>query len=156
MSGAIPPLPQYDLMAWCSVTAHGQLYLYLCLSQPPDNSHWQSLSQSASLKHHTPTTFGCCLVSLRMWSIWFLFSHQLKSKFVHECYDLASLYSWESSCLMWPFCFCNPTIITNFIQTFIPDCWFENIFCPYFALKCPDKIFVPYLGNWSNTRSSSP
>jgi hypothetical protein len=29
MSGAIPPLPQYALMAWCSVTARGQLYLYL-------------------------------------------------------------------------------------------------------------------------------
>jgi len=23
------PLPQYDFMAWCSVTAQGQLYLYL-------------------------------------------------------------------------------------------------------------------------------
>jgi len=29
MSGAIPPLPQYALMAWCSVEAQGQLYLYL-------------------------------------------------------------------------------------------------------------------------------
>jgi hypothetical protein len=27
MSGAIPPLPQYALMAWCSVKAQGQLYL---------------------------------------------------------------------------------------------------------------------------------
>jgi len=30
MSGAIPPLPQYALMSWCSVKAQGQLYLYLC------------------------------------------------------------------------------------------------------------------------------
>jgi hypothetical protein len=29
MSGAILPLPQYALMAWCSVEAQGQLYLYL-------------------------------------------------------------------------------------------------------------------------------
>jgi hypothetical protein len=31
MSGAIPPLPQYAFMAWCSVEAQGQLYLYLYL-----------------------------------------------------------------------------------------------------------------------------
>jgi hypothetical protein len=31
MSGAIPPLPQYAFMAWCSVKAQGQLYLYLYL-----------------------------------------------------------------------------------------------------------------------------
>jgi hypothetical protein len=29
MSGAIPLLPQYAFMAWCSVKAQGQLYLYL-------------------------------------------------------------------------------------------------------------------------------
>jgi hypothetical protein len=29
MSGAILPLPQYLSMAWCSVEAQGQLYLYL-------------------------------------------------------------------------------------------------------------------------------
>jgi hypothetical protein len=28
MSGAIPPLPQYDFMVWCSVKAQGQLYLF--------------------------------------------------------------------------------------------------------------------------------
>jgi hypothetical protein len=28
MSGAIPPLPQYAFMVWCSVKAQGQLYLY--------------------------------------------------------------------------------------------------------------------------------
>jgi hypothetical protein len=31
--GAIPPLPQYAFMAWCSVKAQGQLYL-LPLSMP--------------------------------------------------------------------------------------------------------------------------
>jgi hypothetical protein len=35
MSGAIPPLPQYASMAWCSVKTQGKLYLlnylsYLC------------------------------------------------------------------------------------------------------------------------------
>jgi hypothetical protein len=29
MSGVIPPLPQYACMAWCSVKAQGQLYVYL-------------------------------------------------------------------------------------------------------------------------------
>jgi hypothetical protein len=33
MSGAIPPLPQYTFMVWCSVKAQGQLYLYLLLYQ---------------------------------------------------------------------------------------------------------------------------
>jgi hypothetical protein len=28
MSGAIPPLSQYALMAWCSVKAQGKLYLF--------------------------------------------------------------------------------------------------------------------------------
>jgi hypothetical protein len=32
MSGTIPPLPQYAFMAWCSVKAQGQLYLYLSLA----------------------------------------------------------------------------------------------------------------------------
>jgi hypothetical protein len=31
MSGAIPPLPHYAFMAWCSVKAQGQFFLYLCL-----------------------------------------------------------------------------------------------------------------------------
>jgi hypothetical protein len=33
MSGAIPPLPQYAFMAWCSVEAQGQLYLLLYCPQ---------------------------------------------------------------------------------------------------------------------------
>jgi hypothetical protein len=28
MSGAVPPFPQYAFMAWCSVKAQRQLYLY--------------------------------------------------------------------------------------------------------------------------------
>jgi hypothetical protein len=32
MNGAIPPLPQYAFMAWCSVKAQGQLYLTLPLT----------------------------------------------------------------------------------------------------------------------------
>jgi len=31
MSGAIPPLPQYAFMAWYSIKAQRQLYLYLYL-----------------------------------------------------------------------------------------------------------------------------
>jgi hypothetical protein len=29
MNGAVPPLPHYAFMAWCSVKAQGQLYLYV-------------------------------------------------------------------------------------------------------------------------------
>jgi hypothetical protein len=36
MSGAVPQLPQYALMAWCSVKAQGQLYLYPTL----DGGEW--------------------------------------------------------------------------------------------------------------------
>jgi len=31
MRGAIPPLPQYAFMVWCSVKAQGQLYLHLMI-----------------------------------------------------------------------------------------------------------------------------
>jgi hypothetical protein len=31
MSGAILPLPQYAIMAWCLVKARGELYLYLTI-----------------------------------------------------------------------------------------------------------------------------
>jgi hypothetical protein len=29
MRGAIPPLPQYAFLAWCSVKTQGQLHLYI-------------------------------------------------------------------------------------------------------------------------------
>jgi hypothetical protein len=29
MHGAIPPLPQYAFMVWCSVKTQGQLYIYI-------------------------------------------------------------------------------------------------------------------------------
>jgi len=32
MHGAIPPLPQYVFMAWCSVKAHGKLYFTVYMS----------------------------------------------------------------------------------------------------------------------------
>jgi len=34
MRGAISPLLQYTFMAWCSVEAQGQLYLYLYFVNP--------------------------------------------------------------------------------------------------------------------------
>jgi hypothetical protein len=34
ISGDIPPLPHYAFMAWCSVKAQGQLYLYLEMKRP--------------------------------------------------------------------------------------------------------------------------
>jgi hypothetical protein len=46
-------------------------------------------------------------------------------------------------------------IITYFVQTLIPNCWFENVFLPNLALKSPNKIFIWYFGNVSNTCSNS-
>jgi hypothetical protein len=37
MSGAIPPLPQYAFLVWCSVKAERQLYLYLLPFLYPDS-----------------------------------------------------------------------------------------------------------------------
>jgi hypothetical protein len=34
MGEAVPALPQYAFMAWCSVKAQGQLYLYLKGEKP--------------------------------------------------------------------------------------------------------------------------
>jgi hypothetical protein len=39
MRGAIHPLPQYAFMAWCSVEALGQLYLYLYLLDASNNEN---------------------------------------------------------------------------------------------------------------------
>jgi len=48
MCGAIPPLSQYALMAWCSLkNAQGQIYLYSCKVTP---------TRSAS--HFTPEDGG--------------------------------------------------------------------------------------------------
>jgi hypothetical protein len=37
MSGAVPSLPQYALMAWCSVKAQEQLYLLPLPENTPDS-----------------------------------------------------------------------------------------------------------------------
>jgi hypothetical protein len=39
LRGAIPPLPHYAFMAWCSVKARKQLYLYLYLTHARRNTH---------------------------------------------------------------------------------------------------------------------
>jgi hypothetical protein len=41
MHGAIPLLPQYAFMAWCSVKAQGQLYLYLTSTSLIQYSNWR-------------------------------------------------------------------------------------------------------------------
>jgi hypothetical protein len=48
MSEAIPPFPQYALMAWCLVKAPGQLYLYICGgSHKLDRVQWRVLVNAA-------------------------------------------------------------------------------------------------------------
>jgi hypothetical protein len=51
MSGAISPLPQYAFMAWCSVKAQGQLYLYhysILYNHPQKNPEDLMLEKDAS------------------------------------------------------------------------------------------------------------
>jgi len=47
MSGAIPPLPQYDFTTWCLVKAQGQLYLLLLLV----HSHHPILGKDLKMRH---------------------------------------------------------------------------------------------------------
>jgi hypothetical protein len=52
MSGAIPPLPQYAFMVWCSVKAQGQLLLMLYLN----NNGKEQKFRPTSLHSHTLTS----------------------------------------------------------------------------------------------------
>jgi hypothetical protein len=61
MSGAIPTLPQYAFMAWCSVKAQGQLYIYLYLYTP--------LGRCVYLKKCTVIS-SCFLSSLVLTNFW--------------------------------------------------------------------------------------
>jgi hypothetical protein len=56
MSGAIPPLPQYAFMAWCSVKAQGQLYLYLYLYYHKRYQYMKS-GNAESTNHMFPDVF---------------------------------------------------------------------------------------------------
>jgi hypothetical protein len=50
MSGAIPPLPQYSFMAWCSVKAQGQLYFTLPYLYCFENSVRLQISNKSCIK----------------------------------------------------------------------------------------------------------
>jgi hypothetical protein len=52
MSGAMPPLPQHAFMAWCSVKAQGQLYLYLT-NQKAENLNIIKIHKTLVWKHDT-------------------------------------------------------------------------------------------------------
>jgi hypothetical protein len=36
----------------------------------------------------------------------------------------------------------NSIIITNFMQTLIPNCWFENVFPTYFGIEISSTKFL--------------
>jgi hypothetical protein len=40
--------------------------------------------------------------------------------------------------------FSNSTTMTNFVQTLIPNCWFENIFTTYFGTELLEIINQEY------------
>jgi len=53
MRGALPPLPQPAFMAWCSVKAQGQLYLFLYRTRSFCNTKVGSVSSTGnSLLYH--------------------------------------------------------------------------------------------------------
>jgi hypothetical protein len=58
MSGAIPPLPQYAFMAWCSVKAQGQLYFYLFNSAVLLREHVFKVTANVTISHICPMGKG--------------------------------------------------------------------------------------------------
>jgi hypothetical protein len=61
MRGAIPPLPQYAFMAWCSVKAQGQLYLYLLLGRgisPSQGRYLHRRAQHRKTRTHIHASSG--------------------------------------------------------------------------------------------------
>jgi hypothetical protein len=50
MSGAMLSLPQYALMAWCSVKSHGQLYLHLNTTKKYSDKYWRSVMMITMLR----------------------------------------------------------------------------------------------------------
>jgi hypothetical protein len=75
------------------------------------------------------------------------------SKQICKCYDMITLYFWESDFRMWQSS--NSIIIFNFVQFLISNCRFYIVSLLTMVLKSRNKIFKLYLGNISNTRSSS-
>jgi hypothetical protein len=69
MSGAIALLPQYAFMAWCSVKARGQLYLYLLHNCSPK----QHFSDSGLFLSKHPVQHSTALVKLFHFSRSFVF-----------------------------------------------------------------------------------
>jgi hypothetical protein len=49
--GAIPPLPQYAFMAWCSAKAQGQLYLYLTDNQSLEDELLNMAQVMGNIQH---------------------------------------------------------------------------------------------------------
>jgi hypothetical protein len=61
MSGAIPPLPQYTFMAWCSVKAQEKLYLYLYL-------YWQYLMERSTWGYPKVPGLAACSENCKWYS----------------------------------------------------------------------------------------
>jgi hypothetical protein len=57
MRGAIPQLPQYASMAWCSVKAQGQLYLYLCKCVQHSTSFLTDVHRRLLFQTHVPNFY---------------------------------------------------------------------------------------------------
>jgi hypothetical protein len=75
MSGAIPPLPQYAFMAWYSVKAQGQLYLYLTcetteLYRTGSRGHVFRMTDSHSAKKVKVKLFLCLTKHHTMKAYW--------------------------------------------------------------------------------------
>jgi hypothetical protein len=70
MRGAIPLLPQYTFMTWCSVKAQGQLYLYCqakyftetCINKVLEASHTIPYAIQNAEDQDTQNNFIRCFV----------------------------------------------------------------------------------------------
>jgi hypothetical protein len=60
MSGAIPSLPKYTFMAWCSVKAEGQPYLLPCLNIAKEYFMFQLLEATLDVVRHVDHTCVPC------------------------------------------------------------------------------------------------
>jgi hypothetical protein len=68
MRGAIPPLPQYALMMWCSVKAQGQHYLYFNLRFGWTPQTGDRPTTKPLLTYDTETHWNPSTSSTRSWS----------------------------------------------------------------------------------------
>jgi membrane protein YqaA with SNARE-associated domain len=62
MSGAVPPLPQYAIMAWCSGGAQGHLYLFIIYEGVSKSFRTGRLERELQMVQHSAARCGCIAI----------------------------------------------------------------------------------------------